>query len=141
MSTLILAVNMREASEYAQLAGLQKHTWRAPMRPDDVRGVRPERVIVLPGYARKGNRFAINSEVRKREMPDTERVIVTDDDIAALREAAKPALAESKWSGPYGDTEPLFDYNEGGFALPKKPVKRAAAKKVTVPPTPEADFF
>lgn len=86
MKSLILAVNMKAASEYAEIAGLQKHTWRWASSADAIVGSRVEHIYELPCFAKRGNRFGIAVQVRQIiRMCGADYVTVTPDDLEHLR--------------------------------------------------------
>lgn len=126
MTTLILARDMREASEYARLVGLRPHTWKFAYNVDNIRGQRPSHIIELPGFQKKVGRWAIEVEVKRAvAKSDIERQVVTDDSIQSLRSATVSAPV-SQWRG-VGEQLPLFD-DLGTPKREKSTAARPAAK-------------
>lgn len=170
MKSLILAVNMKAASEYAEIAGLQKHTWRWASSADSIVGSRVEHIYELPCFAKRGNRFGIAVQVRQIiRMCGADYVTVTPDDLEHLRarHAAKidppppahstqtvgdqldiwDALEEPRPEAPAAETEPVAEPDTIRQPAKPKAPKKAAAKKPAPKPEPAPagakadDFF
>lgn len=140
MTTLILASSIREASEYAQLAGLTKFTWRYAFNGEHVRGTKADHVIELPGFATKPDRWAIETHVKViLRNSGVVREMVSADVIDELKSATVSA-PESQWRG-VGEQLALFD--DLGASKPEKPAPRPASpkRKKTTVPTDDSAFF
>lgn len=64
MYTVILAGNYSEAMAYASSQGMSNRTTRPVSRADSLRGLVISKVVELPSYARRPDRFAIEAVLR-----------------------------------------------------------------------------
>lgn len=128
---IILSSSSKESSDFARLAELKPRTWRHVFEAADLRGARAERVYVLPGYARNPRRFTIDSKLRYL---DAERVEITEEKLDDLRAERAPQPVVSQWRG-VGEQLPLFGDE------PKKPAKKATARKPKAETVPAIDDF
>lgn len=99
-ATLILAKDIRQANQYAKLAGLERFKYRAVTKAGSIRGVRNAEVHILPGFLARPDRHQILAALKAAKTLDVYYVDPADL-VEPLESHVASPLDESVYDEAY----------------------------------------